>query len=87
MDPIAAPDQSQVGRRELGLAADGQTADPLLGRRRGERVQQAISNVLDATTLNDLCDERPARKDPSLIAIDTITGARATVREGCLKTP
>lgn len=58
-----------------------------LSRTVWERVQQAISTVLDATTLNDLCDERPARKDPSLIAIDTITGARATVREGCLKTP
>lgn len=52
-----------------------------------ERVQQAISGVLDATTLNDLCHEAPARAGSGLIAIETITGARATVREGCLKTP
>jgi len=58
-----------------------------LSRTVWERVQPAISTVLAATTLNDLCDERPARKDSGLIAIDMITGARATVREGCLKTP
>ncbi len=58
-----------------------------LSRTVWERVQQAISTVLDTTTLNDLCSERPARRETGLIAIDTITGARATVREGCLKTP
>jgi len=52
-----------------------------------ERVQQAIATVLDATTLNDLCCETPARLGNGLIAIDTITGARAAVKEGCLKTP
>ncbi|MGE3911150.1 MAG: Rrf2 family transcriptional regulator [Chloroflexota bacterium] len=52
-----------------------------------ERVQQAISAVLDTTTLVDLCHESPARPDGGLITIESITGARATVREGCLKTP
>jgi Rrf2 family transcriptional regulator, cysteine metabolism repressor len=51
------------------------------------RVQQSITAVLDATTLSDLCHETPARLGSGLIAVDTITGARATVREGCLKTP
>jgi Rrf2 family protein len=58
-----------------------------LSRTVWERVQHAITTVLDATTLNDLCCESPIRPEPGLIAIDTITGARATVREGCLKTP
>ena len=57
-----------------------------LSRSVWERVQQSISAVLDATTLEDLCHERPARQGAGLIAIETITGARATVREGCLKT-
>jgi Rrf2 family protein len=58
-----------------------------LSRSVWERVQQSISAVLDATTLSDLCRESPARQQSGLIAIDTITGARAAVREGCLKTP
>jgi Rrf2 family cysteine metabolism transcriptional repressor len=58
-----------------------------LSRSVWERVQFAISGVLDATTLNDLCREAPAREESGLIAIDMIAGARATVREGCLKTP
>ena len=61
-----------------------------LSRSVWERVQDAISGVLDATTLNDLCNESrevPARYESGLIAVDMITGARATVREGCLKTP
>jgi Rrf2 family protein len=61
-----------------------------LSRTVWERVQQAITAVLDATTLSDLCCESPARPEPGFIAIDaitTITGARAAVREGCLKTP
>jgi Rrf2 family protein len=58
-----------------------------LSRSVWERVQQSISAVLDATTLSDLCRESPARHQSGLIAIDTITGARAAVREGCLKTP
>jgi len=53
-----------------------------LSRSVWERVQQAISAVLDTTTLNDLCDERPVRQQSGFIAIDTITGARAAVREG-----
>ena len=52
-----------------------------------ERVQQSISAVLDSTSLSDLCHERPTQRPSGLIAIDTITGARAAVREGCLKTP
>jgi Rrf2 family protein len=58
-----------------------------LSRSVWERVQQSISAVLDATTLSDHCRESPARQQSGLIAIDTITGARAAVREGCLKTP
>ena len=58
-----------------------------LSRSVWERVQQSISAVLDATTLSDLCRESPARQQSGLIAVDTITGARAAVREGCLKTP
>jgi len=58
-----------------------------LSRSVWERVQDAISGVLDQTTLNDLCRGAPARSESGLIAIDMITGARATVREGCLKTP
>jgi Rrf2 family cysteine metabolism transcriptional repressor len=58
-----------------------------LSRSVWERVQQSISAVLDSTTLNDLCHERAASRTSGLIAVDTITGARATVREGCLKTP
>lgn len=52
-----------------------------------ERVQQAIMGVLDRTTLNDVCQEARAPQRSGLIALDTITGARAAVREGCLKTP
>jgi Rrf2 family cysteine metabolism transcriptional repressor len=52
-----------------------------------ERVQQSIVAVLDTTTLDDLCHESPTRRGSGLIAIESITGARATVREGCLKTP
>jgi Rrf2 family transcriptional regulator, cysteine metabolism repressor len=52
-----------------------------------ERVQQAIMGVLDQTTLNDLCQGVPTPQRSGLIALETITGARATVREGCLKTP
>jgi len=58
-----------------------------LSRSVWERVQQSISAVLDSTTLTDLCRESPARRVSGLIAVDTITGARAAVREGCLKTP
>jgi Rrf2 family protein len=66
-----------------------------LSRSVWERVQQSITAVLDSTTLSDLCNEqpvgrpvgRPAGRDSGLIAIETITGARAAVREGCLKTP
>jgi Rrf2 family cysteine metabolism transcriptional repressor len=58
-----------------------------LSRSVWERVQQSITAVLDSTTLSDLCNERPVRQGSGLIAIDTITGARAAVREGCLKTP
>jgi Rrf2 family transcriptional regulator, cysteine metabolism repressor len=58
-----------------------------LSRSVWERVQQSITAVLDATTLDDLCHERPTRQGSGLIAIESITGARATVREGCLKTP
>jgi Rrf2 family cysteine metabolism transcriptional repressor len=61
-----------------------------LSRSVWERVQDAISGVLDATTLNDLCNTgrgAPARYGSGLIAVDMITGARATVREGCLKSP
>ena len=58
-----------------------------LSRSVWERVQQSITAVLDATTLSDLCRESPVRQQSGLIAIDTITGARAAVREGCLKTP
>jgi len=58
-----------------------------LSRSVWERVQRSISAVLDSTTLSDLCFESPARQAPGLIAIDTITGARATVMEGCLKRP
>ena len=61
-----------------------------LSRSVWERVQDAISGVLDATTLNDLCNtgrEAPARYGSGLIAVEMITGARATVREGCLKSP
>jgi Rrf2 family cysteine metabolism transcriptional repressor len=58
-----------------------------LSRSVWERVQQSITAVLDSTTLNDLCHEGPTRQVSGLIAVDTITGARATVREGCLKTP
>jgi len=61
--------------------------DGCLSRSVWERVQQSISAVLDSTTLNDLCRESPARHGSGLIAVDTITGARAAVREGCLKTP
>jgi Rrf2 family protein len=61
-----------------------------LSRSVWERVQQSISAVLDSTTLNDLCNEKQsalAGRQSGLITIDTITGARAAVREGCLKTP
>jgi Rrf2 family protein len=58
-----------------------------LSRSVWERVQQSISAVLDSTTLNDLCRESAASRVSGLIAVDTITGARAAVREGCLKTP
>jgi len=60
-----------------------------LSRSVWERVQQSIAAVLDSTTLNDLCHEGPSRQGQGsgLIAVDTITGARAAVREGCLKTP
>jgi Rrf2 family protein len=58
-----------------------------LSRSVWERVQQSISAVLDSTTLDDLCNERPAQNRSGLIALETITGARAAVREGCLKTP
>jgi DNA-binding IscR family transcriptional regulator len=58
-----------------------------LSRSVWERVQQSITAVLDSTTLNDLCHESPAHRGSGLIAVDTITGARAAVREGCLKTP
>ena len=34
-----------------------------------------------------LCHETQVRPHSSLIAVETITGARAAVREGCLKTP
>jgi Rrf2 family protein len=53
-----------------------------LSRSVWERVQQAITDVLDATTLSDLCREGTARHGSGLITIDTRTGARATVREG-----
>jgi Rrf2 family protein len=58
-----------------------------LSRTVWERVQQSITAVLDSTTLSDMCHESPARQGAGLIAVDTITGARAAVREGCLKTP
>jgi len=61
--------------------------DGCLSRSVWARVQQSIAAVLDSTTLNDLCHERPARYGSGLIAVETITGARAAVREGCLKTP
>ncbi len=68
--------------------------DGCLSRSVWDRVQRSISAVLDSTTLQDLCNERtPANpatavcRDPGLIAIETITGARAAVKEGCLKTP
>lgn len=51
------------------------------------RVRQTIEAVLDSTTLEDLRHESPASRIPGLIAIETITGARATEKEGCLKTP
>ncbi|MCC6179506.1 MAG: Rrf2 family transcriptional regulator [Chloroflexi bacterium] len=51
------------------------------------RVQESISAVLDSTTLADLCQGGPAPTESGLIAIETITGARASVKEGCLKTP
>src|SRR5581483_940943 len=51
------------------------------------RVQQSIAAVLDSTTLDDLCQESSECRDSGLIAIETITGARAAVKEGCLKTP
>jgi Rrf2 family transcriptional regulator, cysteine metabolism repressor len=61
-----------------------------LSRSVWERVQQSITAVLDSTTLDDLCNEKQsvsAGRESGLIAIETITGARAAVREGCLKTP
>jgi Rrf2 family protein len=51
------------------------------------RVQRSISSVLDSTTLDDLCQESPVTAGAGLIAIETITGARAAAKEGCLKTP
>jgi Rrf2 family cysteine metabolism transcriptional repressor len=52
-----------------------------------ERVQQSIASVLDSTTLSDICHESAVRPRSDLIAVEMITGARATVKEGCLKTP
>ena len=61
--------------------------DGCLSRTVWERVQQAITNVLDSTTLCDLSRERAAHPGTGLITIDTLTGARDAVKEGCLKTP
>jgi len=58
-----------------------------LSRSVWSRVQQSISAVLDATTLEDLCQESPVHPESGLIAIETITGARVAAKEGCLKTP
>jgi Rrf2 family cysteine metabolism transcriptional repressor len=58
-----------------------------LSRSVWSRVQQSIASVLDSTTLEDLRQESPVCRDTGLIAVETITGARAAVREGCLKTP
>ena len=58
-----------------------------LSRSVWSRVQQSIAAVLDSTTLEDLCQESPVCRDTGLITIETITGARAAVTEGCLKTP
>jgi Rrf2 family protein len=58
-----------------------------LSRSVWSRVQQSIAAVLDSTTLEDLCQESPVCRESGLIAIETITGARVAVKEGCLKTP
>lgn len=58
-----------------------------LSRSVWSRVQQSIAAVLDSTTLEDLCQEGPVCQNTGLIAIETITGARAAAKEGCLKTP
>lgn len=52
-----------------------------------ERVQRSVAAVLDSTTLSDLRSESVEGSRSDLIAVEMITGARATVREGCLKTP
>lgn len=58
-----------------------------LSRSVWERVRSSIAAVLDSTTLEDLRHEPRSARESGLIAIESITGARATVKEGCLKTP
>jgi len=58
-----------------------------LSRSVWSRVQQSILSVLDSTSLEDLCHESPAARESGLITIETISGARVAVKEGCLKTP
>jgi Rrf2 family transcriptional regulator, cysteine metabolism repressor len=49
-----------------------------------ERVRDSIASVLDSTTLEDLSRDGRHRAAAGLIAIESLTGAQAAGREGCL---
>jgi Rrf2 family transcriptional regulator, cysteine metabolism repressor len=51
------------------------------------RVRDSIAQVLDSTTLDDLCRADSSYAIAPLIAVESIQGLRAVGKDGCHKTP
>jgi len=61
--------------------------DGCLSRSVWTRVRDSITQVLDSTTLDDLCRADSSYAIAPLIAVESIQGLHAVGKDGCLKTP